>query len=175
MHPERRTAPPNSRPYEPTDRNRPRHKTSTPEPPHRQHDPHTSRSVLKVRNKGGAPLTRYTCTHLTHGHGHAPPLRARRASRPTRRLRQTRKAVSTKRRGKQSHIGRDGYHIVNKQTRGETRLALVHNWSAPLRSWASLPSFLSAWTPNPSTLSSQVVALPTEGAQPMASWQHLTI
>ena len=29
----------------------------------------------------------YTCTHLTHGHGHAPPLRARRASRPTRRLR----------------------------------------------------------------------------------------
>ena len=39
-----------------------------------------------LRNKGGAPLTLHTHT-LTHVHGHAPPLRARRASRPTRRLR----------------------------------------------------------------------------------------
>ena len=46
-------SPPNSRPHEPTDRNRPRHKTSTPELPHRQHDPHTSCSGIK----GGAPLT----------------------------------------------------------------------------------------------------------------------
>ena len=28
-------------------RNRPRHKTSTPEPPHRQHDPHTSYQLLR--------------------------------------------------------------------------------------------------------------------------------
>ena len=47
----------------------------------------TARPTSCSRIKGGgAPLTLHMHT-LTHGHGHAPPLRARRASRPTRRLR----------------------------------------------------------------------------------------
>ena len=57
--------PPNSRPHEPTDRNRPRHKTSTPEPPHRQHDPHIFSPLL--RDDLGVPPTGQAGGRSRHG------------------------------------------------------------------------------------------------------------